>query len=63
MKQWLKKYADDLLLVLGCLVILIGLALWNTVVMLITAGAMLIGFSFLIGKVKANAAVEPAEKQ
>lgn len=63
MKQWLKKYADDLLLVLGCLIILTGLALWNMVVMLITAGAMLIGFSFLIGKVRSNAPVEPVEKQ
>lgn len=61
--KWLKKYADDLLLVLGCLVILTGLALWDTVVTLITAGAMLIGFSFLVGKVKANAPIEPAEKQ
>ncbi|MEN6522354.1 MAG: hypothetical protein ABFD14_01385 [Anaerolineaceae bacterium] len=43
------KYMDDLLLVLGCAVILYGLYQWNIVVTWVVGGVMLIGFGVLIG--------------
>ncbi len=57
------KYSDDILLVLGCALILTGLAQWNAVITWITAGGMLIVFAFLIGKAKArDAAAKPVDE-
>jgi hypothetical protein len=56
MKRFLRNYLDDILLILGCGCILIGLAQWNAVIAWIVAGLMLIGFGFwyefLIGKAR-----------
>ena len=51
MKRMLANYADDILLVLGCIFILIGLSMWSAIVTWIAAGVMLIGGGILIGKV------------
>lgn len=48
------KYADDLLLVLGCACILVGIAQWSIPATWICGGLMLIGWAMLIGKLKAK---------
>lgn len=48
------RYLDDLLLIIGCGLILLGIGQWNLIVMEIVAGLMMIGFGVLIGKAKAN---------
>lgn len=48
----LASYADDLLLLAGCICILVGLAQWSAVVTWIIGGMMLIGFGVMIGKIK-----------
>lgn len=50
----LARFADDLLLLAGCVFILYGLSLWSAIITWIMAGVMLIGFGVLIGKVKAK---------
>jgi len=51
MKRILINYADDILLVLGCVFVLIGLSMWSAIATWIAAGLMLIGGGILIGKV------------
>jgi len=48
----IKKYAEELLLICGCALILFGLSMWNLTITLVTGGCMLIGAAFLIGKVR-----------
>lgn len=50
----MKKYLDDFLLIVGCIFIVTGVALWSIPAALIVAGAVLIGFGFLVGKKMAN---------
>lgn len=57
MKSLLLLWLDDLLLLAGCICILYGLSLWNTVITWIAGGLMLVGFGILTGKVKAKNAV------
>ena len=52
--NWLAKYLEDLLVVLGCLCILYGLSLWSVIVTWIVGGLMLAGAGVVIGKVKAK---------
>lgn len=52
MKQFLRDYLDDILLLAGCGVILIGLAQYSVIVTWLVGGLMLIGFSVLVGKVR-----------
>ena len=52
--NWLAKYLEDLLVVLGCVCILYGLSLWSVIVTWIVGGLMLAGAGFVIGKVKAK---------
>lgn len=54
MKRFIARNFEDMLLVLGCILILVGLAQWNATVTWIVAGMMLIGWGFLIGKAKSN---------
>ena len=54
MKKFISRNFEDMLLALGCILILIGLAQWNAIVTWIVAGMMLIGWGFLIGKAKSN---------
>lgn len=55
MRRIFLRYADDLLVLLGCVCILIGLAMISIVITWIAAGVMLILFGLAIGKAKANA--------
>jgi hypothetical protein len=48
------KYLDDVLLVLGCACMLIGVSKISIVATWIIGGVMLIVFGVLIGKVKAK---------
>jgi len=50
MRKFIANYLDDVLVLAGCGVILTGLSLWNPVVTLVVAGAMLISFGLLMGK-------------
>ena len=50
MKIYLRKNLDDVLLIAGCILIAVGVALWSIPAALIVAGAELIGFGFLVGK-------------
>ena len=52
--KFLNRYADDVLLLAGCVCILYGIAQWNIPVTWISGGVMLIGWGVLIGKVKAK---------
>ncbi len=52
MKKLIGNYLDDLLVLVGCVVILVGLSLWNIVATLVVAGSMLIGFGLLVGKAR-----------
>lgn len=52
--NFLNRYCDDLLLMLGCIAILVGLAQWNIPLTWISGGGMLIGWGVLVGKVKAK---------
>lgn len=54
MKRFIARNFEDMLLALGCILILFGLAQWNAIVTWIVAGMMLIGWGFLIGKAKSN---------
>ena len=54
MKNFISRYFEDLLLLVGCIFILVGLAQWNAIVTWVVAGMMLIGWGFLIGKVNSN---------
>lgn len=54
MKRFIARNFEDMLLALGCILILVGLAQWNAIVTWIVAGMMLIGWGFLIGKAKSN---------
>lgn len=64
MKRWFTRYVDDLLLVLGCILILFGLAQWNGIVTWIAAGGMLIVFGVLIAKAKAQSVIaKPIDQQ
>jgi hypothetical protein len=53
----ISRYADDILLLAGCVCILRGLSMWNIVVTWIVCGIMLIALAVLIGKVKGKNAV------
>ncbi len=50
----LSKFLDDLLLVIGCVCVLIGVSKVSIVATWIIGGLMLIVFGVLIGKVKAK---------
>jgi hypothetical protein len=50
MRKFIANYLDDMLVLAGCGVILAGLSLWNLVVTLVVAGAMLISIGLLMGK-------------
>ncbi len=52
MHKFMENYLDDVLVLAGCGVILLGLSLWNTVITLVVAGSMLIGFGLLVGKAR-----------
>ncbi len=52
MRKFFDNYFDDMLVLAGCGVILVGLSLWNNVVTLVVAGSMLIGFGLLVGKAR-----------
>ncbi len=52
MLKFLRDYLDDVLLLVGCGCILIGLAQWSPVITWIVGGGMLIGYGFLVGKAK-----------
>jgi hypothetical protein len=52
MRKFIENYLEDALVLAGCLAVLIGLSLWNTVVTLVVAGAMLIGLGLLVGKAR-----------
>ncbi len=52
MRKFFGNYLDDLLVIAGCTVILVGLALWHTVVTLVVAGSMLIGLGLMVGKAR-----------
>ena len=52
MKKFLREYLDDLLLLAGCGCILYGLSIWSSVLTWIGAGAMLIIFGVMVGKVR-----------
>ena len=51
----LKRFADDALLVAGCICILIGLAQISAAAAWVAGGVMLIGFGVLVGKANTNA--------
>ncbi len=55
MKNLLRNYADDALLITGCALVVCGVAMVSIPLALITAGLMLIGLAVLIGKAKSNA--------
>lgn len=50
------RFFDDFLLLAGCICILYGVWMLNPIVFWLVAGAMLIGFGVLVGKVKAKRA-------
>ncbi len=52
MRKILDKYLDDMLVFSGCLVVLVGLSRWNTVITLVVAGMMLISLGLLVGRVR-----------
>jgi fatty acid desaturase len=52
MRNFLRNYLDDILLLAGCGSILYGLSMWNPVITWIVAGIMLIGLGVMIGKVR-----------
>lgn len=51
-KRFFANYLDDVLLLMGCICILVGLSMWSAIATWIVGGGMLIGFGVLIGKVK-----------
>jgi hypothetical protein len=52
MRNFIRNYLDDLLLLAGCGSILYGLSMWNLVITWTVAGIMLISLGVMIGKVK-----------
>lgn len=54
MKLWLRRYADDLLLLAGCGLIVTGVAQVSGPLAWIVAGILLIGLAALIGKAKSH---------
>jgi len=50
----LAKYLDDMLFLIGCICILIGLAMWSVPATWIAGGSMLVGFGFMYAKKIAN---------
>lgn len=55
MKKFLRDYGEDILLLMGCVCILVGLSMWSIIITWIAMGIMLIGMAVLIGKAKGNA--------
>lgn len=54
MKLWLRRYADDMLLLAGCACVVVGVAQISGPLAWIVAGIMLIGLAALIGKAKSH---------
>lgn len=52
--KFLLRFFDDLLLLAGCGCILYGLSLYSVILAWIVGGMMLIGLSYLVGKVMAK---------
>ncbi len=48
--KWL-KYADDLLLLIGCACIVTGVAIWSKPAALVVSGVLLIGLAVIVGKI------------
>lgn len=48
--KWL-NYADDLLLLIGCACIVVGVAMLNVPAALIVGGVLMIGLAVVVGKV------------
>lgn len=49
------QYGDDVLILVGCVCLLYGLAQINTIFAWLAGGLMLIVFGVLLGKAKSNA--------
>lgn len=48
------KHVDEILVVTGCILIALGVALWSIPAALIVAGAEMIALGFLIAKANVN---------
>ncbi len=48
----MKGYVDDVLLILGCACIVIGVAMLNVPAAVIVCGVLLIGLAVIVGKVE-----------
>lgn len=53
-KKLLIKYLDDLLVLVGGMIVLYGLAQINPIITWLVGGLMLIGLGLLVGKAKAK---------
>ncbi len=54
MKRFLSNYLDDILVVVGCISVLVGLAQWNAAITWMVGGLMLIAFGIIVGRVRAE---------
>jgi hypothetical protein len=54
LRSFFNKFFDDLLMVIGCVCVLIGLSKWNVTITWVIGGLMLIGFGVLVGIGKAR---------
>jgi hypothetical protein len=54
LRSFFNKFFDDLLMVVGCICVLIGLSKWNVIITWVIGGLMLIVFGVLVGIGKAR---------
>ncbi len=52
--KMLLRFFDDFLLLAGCACVVYGISLYSVILAWIVGGLVLIGLSFLVGKVMAN---------